>query len=143
MLKVYQRPTVIWSGSELAKTDSKKASFKSFSLQKTHFFLGSLCIWSLVQNIVLVWPGSKVLLKVCLDLRFALESIDKIIHSISAQITVGFWLYYAYEDFNATAGEMVKNDEDKSYKMSLEDGSTGEMQGFELKLGDKVFDAVF
>jgi hypothetical protein len=51
----------------------------------------------LVQNIVLVWPGSKLLLKGCLHLRFALEFFDKVIHSISAQITIGFWLYYAYE----------------------------------------------
>ena len=38
-----------------------------------------------------------MLLKGCFVLNFALEFIDKIIHSISAQITVGFWLYYAYE----------------------------------------------
>ena len=63
----------------------------------------------MVQNIVLVWPGSKVLLKGCLDIRFTLESIDKIIHSISAQITVGFWLYYTHEEKNFKAAEAAHN----------------------------------
>ena len=49
-----------------------------------------------------------MLLKGCLDIRFALESIDKIIHSISAQITVGFWLYYAYEVINLPSVEVAE-----------------------------------
>ena len=39
-----------------------------------------------------------MLLKGCFILGYALEFVDKIVQSFSAQITVGFWLYYAHEE---------------------------------------------
>ena len=46
---------------------------------------------------VIIWPASYLLLMGGFGFRIAVEFIDKIIHSISTQIAVGFWLYYAHE----------------------------------------------